>query len=210
MARPTGPPLSRVLLVEGQDDEHVVRHIRERCTADSSFCTIIKGGIDELLKSIVRETRVSGRQTLGILTDANTNPAERWDEVKDQLASANICLPDSPNASGTIVDGRPRERVPRVGVWLMPNNSTPGELEDFVAKMIPCQDPVWPLSQCYIDGIPKKERKFRENKILKAQVHAWLATRAKPRLMGAIRAGDLEIDGPLCQEFVVWLTRLFR
>ncbi|MDE2841209.1 MAG: hypothetical protein OXM03_11340, partial [Chloroflexota bacterium] len=110
MARPTGPPPSRALLVEGQDDELLVRYIRERCAADSSFGTIVKGGVDELRKSIVQETRVSGRQTVGILLDANTNPAGRWDAVKDRLAQANISLTDNPNASGTIVDGRPRER----------------------------------------------------------------------------------------------------
>lgn len=209
MARPTGPPPSRVLLVEGQDDELLVRYIRERCAANSSFSTIVKGGVDELLKSIRQETRVFGRRTLGILLDANTDPAARWDEVKDRLASANVRLPDSPNASGTIVDSRPRERVPRVGVWLMPGNSSPGKLEDFIAQMIPCGDPVWPLSQSYINGIPEQERKFRENKILSAQVHAWLAARAKPRLMGAIRARDLEVKGPLCQAFAAWLKALF-
>ena len=210
MARPAGPPPTRVLLVEGQDDELLVRYIRERCAANSSFSTIVKGGVDELLKSIRQEARVFGRQNLGILLDANTDPAGRWNAVKDRFASANVRLPDSPNASGTIVDGRPRERLPRVGVWLMPDNSSPGELEDFIAQMIPCGDPVWPLSQSYIEGIPKQERKFREYKILSAQMHAWLAARAKPRLMGAIRARELDVDGPLCQRFVVWLERLFR
>lgn len=209
MARPTGPPPSRVLLVEGQDDELLVRYIRERCAAASSFSTIVKGGVDELRKSITQEIRVSGRQIVGILLDGNTNPAARWDEVKDRLASANVRLPDSPNASGTIVDGRPRERVPRVGVWLMPDNSSPGELENFIARMVPSDDPVWPRSQSYIEGIPKQERKFKEDKIRSAQVHAWLAARAKPRLMGAIRARDLEVDGPLCQRFVAWLKALF-
>lgn len=208
MARPSGQPPGNVLLVEGQDDEHLVRHIRERCALDASFGTIIKGGKDELFKSIPRETRVSGRQTLGILLDANTNLAERWDEVKDRLASASIRLPDSPNASGTIVDS-PGVGVPRVGVWLMPDNASAGELEDFIAQMIPCRDPVWPLSKHYIDGIPKRKRKFKENKILSAKVHAWLATRARPRLMGAIRTKDLDVDGKLCQDFAAWLRELF-
>ena len=93
----------------------------------------------------------------------------------------------------------------------MPDNTEPGELEDFVAKMIPASDTVWPLSQSYIDGIPCAERKFSKKKKARAQVHAWLAAREDPRQMGAaIGARDLNVDGPLCQQFVAWLTRLFR
>ena len=92
----------------------------------------------------------------------------------------------------------------------MPDNTSQGELEDFVVQMIPNCDPVLPLSQRYITGIPTAARKFSEKKELRAQLYAWLAAREDPRQMGtAIRAGDLEVDGALCQEFVAWLTRLF-
>ena len=36
----------------------------------------------------------------------------------------------------------------------MPDNRSTGELEDFVGSMIPSGDPVWPLSEAYIEGIP--------------------------------------------------------
>ena len=76
--------------------------------------------------------------------------------------------------------------------------------------MIPDGDPVWPTSQQYISSIPEQDRKFAENKTLRAQIHAWLAAREDPRQMGlAIRARDLEINGSLCQTFLNWLTRLF-
>ena len=92
----------------------------------------------------------------------------------------------------------------------MPDNCSPGELEDFVAKMIPASDAVWPLSQRYIDGIPEADKKFSEKKQPRAQLYAWLAAREDPRQMGAaIGARDLKVDGALCQEFVAWLTRLF-
>ena len=78
---------------------------------------------------------------------------------------------------------------PRVGIWLMPNNKVPGELEEFVASMIPDGDPVWPLAKDYVDRIPTKHRKFSDRKILRAKVHSWLATRTEPRKMGAAIAG---------------------
>ena len=100
---------------------------------------------------------------------------------------------------------------PRVGIWLMPDNNSPGEIEDFIAMMIPCNDAVWPLSETYIDSIPVTHRKFREGKILRSKVHAWLAAREAPRRMGsAIGAGDLNVDVELSKKFVSWLRVLFQ
>ena len=93
----------------------------------------------------------------------------------------------------------------------MPNNMSSGELEDFVAEMIPDGDSVWPRSESYIQSIPEDERKFGEKKILRAKVHAWLAARKKPGQMGlAIRHNDLDVTGQLSTEFVDWLKELFE
>ncbi len=90
----------------------------------------------------------------------------------------------------------------------MPDNHSAGELENFVIQMVPADDPVWPLSQRYIDEIPNPP--FAASKTVRAQLYAWLAAREDPRQMGlAIRARDLDVDGDLCQRFVAWLTRLF-
>ena len=93
----------------------------------------------------------------------------------------------------------------------MPDNQSPGELEDFIVKMIPNDDPVWPRSTAYITEIPEEDRKFKEGKILRAKVHAWLAAREKPRPMGlAIKTKDLNISVESCQTFVNWLRELFK
>lgn len=198
---------SHVLLVEGQDDEHVVRHIRERHSSLPSFAILPKDNVEQLLESIEVETMVSGRQVLGILVDANTDVSARWNAVTHRLRNANLDadLPATPNSEGIIIDG-----VPRIGIWLMPDNKSEGELEDFVAQMIPADDPVWPLAQRYIECIPACDRKFTEKKIARAKVHAWLAARKEPRKMGvAIRAHDLEINGVICCKFIEWLSKLF-
>ena len=93
----------------------------------------------------------------------------------------------------------------------MPDNRSTGELEDFVGSMIPSGDPVWPLSEAYIEGIPPAERKFAPGKIQRAKVHAWLATREEPRRMGlAIKARDLVTDAANTAAFVNWLRTLFQ
>ena len=93
----------------------------------------------------------------------------------------------------------------------MPDNKSSGELEDFVQQMIHPDDPVWPRSVSYIEGIPKKERKFRGNKEMKAKVYAWLSTIEPSGLMGyAISSGNLHCDGRLCKSFVAWIKKLFE
>ena len=77
--------------------------------------------------------------------------------------------------------------------------------------MIPDDDPVWPLAQDYIDGIPREDRKFTEKKIQRAKLHSWLATRKEPRKLGtAIHTGDLRVDGKLSTTFADWLRKLFN
>ena len=162
--------------------------------------------LDAIRQRIGLEILDPRRKAVGILVDANDDLDARWNAVADRLRKENIEVPSNPEPTGIIIDG-----TPRVGIWLMPNNESPGELENFVSEMIPADDPVWPLSKNYIDGIPEADRKFTEKKILRAKIHAWLATREDPRQMGAaIGARDLRVDGTLSTAFANWLRQLFE
>ncbi len=205
---------SRILLVEGQDDKHVVLHIIHRLGLELGLAIRDGGdlgGYSNLRARIDTTIDEPGVEAVGIMADANDAPQSRWDSVTDavraseRLRSANVELPDSPVPSGAVAEDKPR-----VGIWLMPDNVRPGELEDFVAEMIPHGDPVRPRAHAYIDGIPEADRKFAEGKTERARIHAWLAAREEPRRMGlAIRADDLSTEAPLCQAFAEWLRRLF-
>ena len=194
-------------MVEGQDDFHVVDHLRHRhWTNDDapSFEIVVKNNDVDLLKSISGEIKTEGREAIGILIDTDDDLASRWQSVRGRLPES-FTLPDRPTPGGTIIDA-----TPRIGVWLMPDNASPGELEDFVQRMIPTDDAVWPLAEQYINAIPAPDRKFPPGKISRAKLYAWLAACRDPRRMGeAIRTRDLATDGPLCQQFVGWLRRLF-
>ena len=203
----------RVLLVEGPDDKHVVIHLSERSGLTQNFVIVEKEGINSLLDSIEVEVDIPGRTVLGIVLDANDNPNARWQALTGRLNRLRQEdhfdlpeLPSRPEPSGTIIEGRLR-----VGVWLMPDNSSTGELEDFVGSMIPLGDPVWPRAESYIDGIPQADRRFAPGKTQRAKVHAWLATREEPRRMGlAIKARDLVTDAANTAAFVGWLRTLFQ
>ena len=142
--------------------------------------------------------------------DADDDLEARWKAVTDRLRQQlhlNLHdLPAQPEPGGTIIHGRLR-----IGIWLMPDNRSTGELEDFVGSMIPSGDPIWPRAQAFIEGIPPDDRKFAPGKIQRAKVHAWLATRESPRPMGlSIRAGDLDTSASNTTTFVNWLRELFK
>lgn len=159
------------------------------------------------MPSIPSEINTEGRVSVGILVDVDDDVQSTWQAVADKLRSAGVQPPACPARGGTIIDVEGR---PRVGIWLMPDNESHGELEDFFAGMIPPGDPVWPLSEAYIEDIPERHRKFAQGKILRAKVHAWLAARRRPRPMGlAIKAGDLDVNAANSREFLAWLRRLF-
>ena len=200
---------SRVLLVEGVDDKHVIRHICERQTTPMpDFQIVEKDGVDRLLDAISVEAKVADRTALGIVVDANDSPDSRWQSIMDRLLRADVTLPSAIERAGVVipVDEGSGATV-RVGVWLMPDNEAPGHIEDFVIKLIPGQDPVWPLAQDYVDRIPPRHR---PRDVSKAELHAWLAARTEPRRMGqAIGFGDLPVTGTVPARFVAWLRRLF-
>ena len=201
----SGTPPAKLLLVEGQDDKHVVEHLRRKLAPNLTFHCEDKGGSGPLLDAIDVEIATDGRVALGIMMDANDDLAARWQAIGHRLIGEDVQLPAQPARGGTIIDTHPR-----IGVWLMPNNSTPGELENFVAELVPKDDPVWPLAEQYIDGIPGEHRRFSSRKELRAKLHAWLATRKEPRKMGAaIRTAELNVGAPIASQFVNWLRTLF-
>ena len=197
----------RILLVEGRDDLSVVCNLCRSNSGMPKFQITAKGGWDELRRGIRGEIIADGRAAVGIVVDANDSLDGRWQAVAERLQAAGLTSPSRPARTGTIIETSGK---PRVGIWVMPDNLSAGELEDFVAGMIPPTDPVWPMSEKYIDGIPGEHRKFSDGKIVRAKVHAWLSARNRPRLMGtAIRASDLDMNVTQVQMFLVWLRNLF-
>ena len=201
-------PEPRVLLVEGPDDKHVILQICNRSPQTPDFYIQDRGGVEPLLDAIGAEINAPERRALGILADADDDLPARWAAITNRLAEEGVQVPNNPEPNGMVIDTAGK---PRVGIWLMPDNAINGELENFVADMIPAGDSVWPLARQYVDGIPLADRKFAENKTLRAQIHAWLAAREDPRQMGlAIRTRDLDVANALSQRFLGWLARLFR
>lgn len=215
----------RILLVEGQDDRHTIWHICRQDTlvfeairngyqmgakfknSDSLFQITDKGNSSELLDSIEPEIQVAGRRVVGVVMDADGDLKGRWESLRAAFPST-VQMPEHPDPNGTILNCL--EGMPRIGIWLMPDNQSPVELEDFVLKMIPTHDQTWKESIDFVDKIPPHLRKFPIEKSDKAKVYTWLSTRREPARIGsAIGSKDLEISGSLSFQFMKWLKALF-
>lgn len=219
-------PATGILLVEGVDDKHVVWHL---CGCNkvlfsvsrsdyglsvtlpgqsTTFEIFEKGNRSELLKTVGVMATTRQFRSIGVLLDADRNLQKCWDEVVKGFSRTSIQLPATPNPMGTIIPEQVGQ--PRIGIWLMPGNTSPGEVEDFVMKMMPVNDVVWPIADSYISSIPTPAQQFEQVKTDKAKLYAWLATRREPSRMGAAIGNlDLEVNGALCQDFLTWLSDVF-
>lgn len=201
--------VEKLLLVEGPDDEHVICHLYQRAGFVVNFGVEAKKSVEQVVRGIRNEALAPGRTALGIVVDANDKLPIRWQDIGNELSRAGIPLPPQPMADGTVVEP-PRGGLPRVGVWLMPDNSSAGELEDLLSGLVPSGDPIWPLAQSYVgdvfEQLPARERPKRA----KAEVHAWLAGKNGGLPMGlSVKAGLFNHGSPVAQRLLAWLQSVF-
>ncbi|MBU1821185.1 MAG: hypothetical protein KKG00_06700 [Bacteroidetes bacterium] len=198
------------LLVEGNDDLHVVLAICHQFKVVQSFGIVDSKGIDALLVQI--PVRIKLRDSnLGILIDADVDIHARWQQLQNILTPLGYDLPEVPNAKGTIVNSSKATTI--VGIWIMPNNQVPGMLEDFAKVLIPLDDAALPLATKAIDEVLNKSAaKFSPVHRSKALIHTWLAWQESPctPLGLAITKSYLDHNHALCGLFVNWLNRLFN
>ena len=198
------------LLVEGNDDQHVVWAICKQFQIKQTFDVIDLEGVDNLMEDLLVRPKQADISRLGIVLDADTDSRGRWQQVQDKLTKSGYQLPDSPTPPGTIVVAR---EMPQVGIWLMPNNRDLGMIEDFVRFLVPDDDEKLTLAEETITTLEARGlQNYIANYRSKALIHTWLAWQADPGtpLGLAITKKYFSADTDLCQQFATWLNRLFN
>jgi hypothetical protein len=197
-----------VLLVEGQDDKHVVSNLLFAHGLDSAFEVKDKDGLPNLLLTLPTELRASDLKCLGVIVDADSPIASRWERIRAVLIRAGYpFVPIEPQGEGTILTAPGK---PRVGVWMMPNNRLDGMLEDFAGLLVPADDTLLPRAHAAVGQIPAAERRFAQAHEMKAVIHTWLAWQQEPgvRMGAAVTRKFLHSHSPVATVFVRWLQRL--
>lgn len=203
----------RILLVEGIDDEHVLKHLCGSRGVPALDEVKSHGGVDQLLDSFPVRLKESGDgNILGVVVDADTDLNFRWQSLRNRLTQAGYeAVPDSPMNDGTILDPPVGTLLPRVGIWIMPDNQVEGILEDFLRFLVPEGSRLFEHVTSSVAAIPRGERRFGQLAEPKAIIHTWLAWQQEPGkpLGQAITARYLDPAVVQVDVLVSWLNRLF-
>jgi hypothetical protein len=200
---------SRVLLVEGQDDRHVLWALFEAHKVPDTFQVEKAGGIEQLLESVPVRLKASDLERFGVVLDADEDIQARWQQLRSRLiASGCGDVPEKPSPLGLVLQ---MKEGPKVGAWLMPDNTVPGMLENFLAFLIPPSDKLLPLVDRFLDAIPLEDRRCPNVRLPKARLHAWLAVQEHPGkpLGQAITAKYLDAQHSVVAPFLAWIKAMF-
>lgn len=203
--------MKNILLVEGPDDKHVFHNLCGRHGLPQPDEIIPHGGYIALLDAIQTRIKESDVGALGVVIDADTDLSSRWTAVRDRLLKGGYEAPRDMEKTGLVLLPPPGTLLPRVGVWIMPDNSLPGILEDFIRDLVPAGDQLYEYAENCVAGIAPAQKRFRALDLPKVHIHTWLAWQDEPGkpLGQAITRGILDANTEKALVVVAWLKRLF-
>lgn len=203
----------KILLVEGNDDEHVIKHLCGNRNGPQLDEIKPHGNVERLLESLPVRLKASAEgEIVGVVIDADTDPKARWQSLEDRLHQVGYQnVPGSPSPEGTIIDPPIGTLLPRVGIWIMPDNQSTGILESFLRFLVSAGSGLFNHVESSVASIPDGELRFSQLAEPKALIHTWLAWQEEPgRAMGtAITARYLDPDVAQVDVLVSWLNRLY-
>jgi hypothetical protein len=205
--------IKKCLLVEGNDDYHVILNLQgARGIRILDKGEILdKKGIATLLEDLPTRLKASQGGIVGVMLDADMDLAARWSSVRNILVKAGYeSVVDQPAAKGTILSPPEGTLLPRFGVWLMPNNLTNGILEDFLQFLVPAGDDCLPIARRVVQELPTP--RFSPTAKSKAIMHTYLAWQEEPgKPFGqAVSARYLDATVAEAEDFVAWLRDLYQ
>lgn len=205
------------LFVEGQDDIHVIANLLQRhgLSIDKGMgedAFLRAGGNDDgVLEALQEFANKRSLAPAGFVLDADNDVASRWASVCGRLAGHGYSLPDSLPPDGLIITSN--TLLTKVGVWIMPDNSTsPGRLEDLLVSLVPQSSvDLWNHAKSSTEQARRHGAGFIDNHLAKAQLHCWLAWQKNPgRPYGmAISNEYFSDDSDAARRFVAWFRLLF-
>ena len=178
---------TKILVVEGKDEEKffgaLLNHMGIR-----DYQIIEVGGKGEFrntLPAFVKTSGFSNVSILAIIRDADTNATRAFQSIRDILRRNDIKPSlQLPTRANVLTNGNPR-----IGIYIMPGNSSSGMLEDLCLQTVQNHPSIGCLDQyitCVqeIDGLPQP------GIISKAKTQAFLAV--KPEIAKDVGVGALK------------------
>ncbi len=201
---------SQKLLVEGNDDRHVIWSLCQKFNVPENFDVIDCDGIDNIFAQLPIRIKQSGIKTIGIMVDADFDIQKRSQKLYDALKKLGYKIDNVVNSEGVILS---QDNMPRLGIWIMPDNKVSGMLEDFIEFLIPDNDKLITIAKEVLDKIEnEKINQYQTIHRSKALISTWLSWQEDPGTpMGlAITKKYLSTEQKICIKFIEWVTVLYK
>jgi len=202
--------MTKQLIVEGNDEVKVIEKLLIRLKLPQNFDLIDGEGNESVRRGLsVRLKGADKKDVLGIVIDAEKSLENNWKSIRNSLIKSGYSLPKSLPKNGGIYK---QDELPKVGIWIMPNNDDEGMIEDFIRLLVPENDELIPLAEKILTEIKTQNlERFKPTFRAKALIHTWLAWQSKPGtpLGQAVFKKYIDTDKQLCQDFIAWLQQLF-
>ncbi|MBC6479396.1 MAG: hypothetical protein GDA56_18110 [Hormoscilla sp. GM7CHS1pb] len=206
------------LLVEGDSDKRVIPVLIEangiswgETKSEAVVYIESYGGVTQLLAPdvISTELKASRLSALGLIVDADEDPASRWQSIRNACLRSIRDLPENLPETGLIHN---TSYGVKFGVWILPDNKISGMLETFLALMIPSQgESLWTYAQSVVQEAKHQGAPFKQEHTDKAHIHTWLAWQDPPgrQLHNAVIERIIDPNHPNAQTFVNWFKYLY-
>lgn len=193
-----------LLLVEGKDDENFFSALIEKMGIENIQIHAIEG-IDKLkrfIRQLVRESDFEIVKGLGIILDAdNRPPASAMQSIRSSLEG--IAGLSAPQKAGELFGDEVK-----TGVFILPDNQSPGMLETLIWKVIKDEA----MRECIDQFAECAESVLGENldRPDKSRVHAYIATKPKPNVSVGVAAqrGYWDFDHPAFSDIKDFVAQL--
>jgi hypothetical protein len=200
---------NKKLLVEGNDDQHVIWALCEKFTVTENFDVIDCEGITKLYEQLPVRFKQAQVDTIGLIIDADSEIKDRWKSISALLSLHGFTIPEEIPLEGLILKDNSDFKI---GVWIMPNNNENGMLEDFISFLVPKEDKILPIVNNTLTNI--ESQGLNQYSLIhksKATIHSWLSLQSDPGTpMGlGITKRYLTTDEETCLKLVNWLKKLY-
>ncbi len=175
---------SHLLVVEGKEEEVFFGALIKHLGLQKVQIIPIGGkkNLRQNLKILAKSPQFKNAVVaMGIVRDADDNPAAAFQSVSDALQAAGLSVPESPSM--------PAGNTPKITIMILPEGGASGMLEDLCLKAVENDNARICVEQ-YFQCLQQKGLSFPRN-MSKARVQVFLASRSESgkRLGEAAEAG---------------------
>jgi hypothetical protein len=206
-----------ILIVEGVDDKHSVIGLMKDHTnwpVERRLWPVwveVGNSVDQILAAgyLTTEIKASNAKTVGVMLDADIQMAGRYQRIRQLCAEVFPNLPGELPQAGLVIENDEK----RFGVWLMPDNTSPGDLETFLRYLVPdTQEHLWHLACDSVAAAAAGGAKCRDRHVPKANLYTWLAWQDPPGQSPglALTKKILDPQSECAGSFVQWFKKLYR